>query len=117
MTKASYLQRGESLDYKNNTSTVIESGSVVPLVTRVGIAGTDIAPGETGSIHVCGVFEITKTKAAIIQMGTSLYFDGIGVTTDMNNGAAEGAEAYIPAGYASADAAASDEKILIKLLG
>lgn len=117
MTKASYLQRGESLDYKNSTSTTIEAGSVISLVTRIGIAGTDMAPGEMGSIHVCGVFEIAKTKAADIPMGTAVFFDGTGITTDTDDGGAEAANAYVPAGYASADAAAADNKILVKLPG
>lgn len=117
MTKANYLQRGESLDFKNKTDATIEAGSVISLVTRIGIAGTDIVPGETGSIHVCGVFEIAKTKAADIPMGTAVFFDGAGITTDTDDGAAEGASAYVPAGYAIADAAAADSKILIKLPG
>lgn len=117
MTKASYLQRGESLDYKNGTGAMIEAGSIILLVTRIGVAGTDIAPGEIGSIHVCGVFKVAKTKAADIPMGTSVYFDGTGITTDKNDGNTSGANIYTPAGYASADAAAADETILIKLPG
>lgn len=117
MTKASYLQRGESLDYKNTTSKPIEAGTVISLVTRIGVAGMDIAPGEIGSVHVCGVFETVKTKAADIPMGTAVFFDGTGITTDADDGNVDGANAYIAAGYASADAAAADDKILVKLLG
>lgn len=114
MMKARYLQRGESLDYKNSTGAMIEAGSIISLVTRIGVAGTDIAPGEIGSINVCGVFRVPKTKAADIPMGTAVYFDGTGITTDENDG---NTNAYMPAGYASADAAAADETILIKLQG
>lgn len=115
MTKASYLQRGESLDYKNSTDARIEAGSIISLVTRIGVAGTDIAPGEIGSIHVCGVFKMEKTKAVDIPMGTAIYFDGKGITTDENDGNAD--NAYVPAGYASADAASDDDMILVKLPG
>lgn len=115
MTKASYLQRGESLDYKNSTDARIEAGSIISFVTRIGVAGTDIPPGEIGSIHVCGVFKVAKTKAADIPMGTAVYFDGNGITTDENDGNAD--NAYVPAGYASADAASDDDTILVKLLG
>lgn len=117
MTKVNYLQRGESLDYKNGTNAIIEAGSIISLVTRIGIAGMDIAPGETGSVHVCGVFDVAKTKAENIPMGTAVYFDGNGITTDADDGNADAANVYVPAGYASADAAAADERIQIKLLG
>lgn len=56
MSKASYWQRGETLDYKNTGSSTIEANTVVELTGRVGIAGTDIAPGAEGDLHVCGCF-------------------------------------------------------------
>ena len=52
MSKASYWQRGETLDYKNTGSSTIEANTVVELTGRVGIAGTDIAPGAEGDLHV-----------------------------------------------------------------
>ena len=62
MSKASYWQRGESLDYKNSGVAAIEANTVVELPGRIGIAGTDIAPGAVGDLHVCGVFEFDKTS-------------------------------------------------------
>ena len=44
MSKAAYWQRGESLDYINNTDITIEANTIVTLVGRIGIAGTDIKP-------------------------------------------------------------------------
>lgn len=117
MSKAMYLQRGETLDYKNDTNKTIEAGTVIPLVTRVGIAGTDIEPGALGSVHVVGIFEIAKTSQTEIPMGTALYFDGSGLTESENDGAESGAVKYIPAGYAAASSKASDAKILVKLQG
>ena len=64
MSKASYWQRGETLDYKNTGSSTIEANTVVELTGRVGIAGTDIAPGAEGDLHVCGVFEFISTRQA-----------------------------------------------------
>lgn len=107
MAKASFWQRGESLDYKNGTDTVIEANTVIDLGTRIGIAGTSINPGESGSLHVVGVYELPKTAAAEVTMGAAVNFDGTGITT----------EAGTPAGYAAATSAASDETILVKLLG
>lgn len=107
MSKASYWQRGESLDYKNATETTIEANTVVALAERIGIAGTDILPGAVGDLHMSGVFEFDKTSANAIPMGTSVYFDGTGIT--------ETAESNTPAGFAAADATAEDKKILVKI--
>ncbi len=107
MSKASYWQRGESLDYKNATETTIEANTVVKLAERIGIAGTDILPGAVGDLHMSGVFEFEKTSANAIPMGTSVYFDGTGIT--------ETADANTPAGFAAADAAAEDKAILVKI--
>ena len=108
MSKAAYWQRGESLDYKNGGSTVIEANSIINLGTRIGVAGTSINPGETGSVHVTGVYEIEKTGAGAIEMGAAVYFDGTGITADASG---------TPAGYAAAAAEADATVILVKLLG
>lgn len=108
MAKAAYWQRGESLDFVNGESTVIEANTIIDLGTRIGIAGTDINPGEKGSVHVTGVYEINKTGAGEIAMGAAVYFDGTGITSETGG---------TPAGYAAAKAAADATVILVKLLG
>lgn len=108
MSKAAYWQRGESLDYKNSGDTVIEANTIIELGTRIGVAGTSINPGETGSVHVTGVFEIEKTAAGEVAMGAAVYFDGTGITTETSG---------TPAGYAAAPAEADAAVILVKLLG
>lgn len=55
---AKYWQKGEVLDYK--ASAAVKNGEVVSLGTRIGVAGEDIAAGETGHLHVVGVFEMEK---------------------------------------------------------
>lgn len=107
MAKATYWQRGESLDYVNSGDTVIEANTIVALGTRIGVIGTDINPKERGSIHVTGVFEIAKTGGEI-AMGAAVYFDGTGITTETSG---------TPAGYAAAAAGADDATVLVKLLG
>lgn len=109
MSKATYWQRGETLDYKNKTELVIPENTIVKMVTRIGVTGTYINPGEVGSLHVSGIFEINKTSLNEIPLGTAVYFDGNGIT--------ETAASNTPAGYAAADAKSSDTKILVKLLG
>lgn len=107
--KAVYWQRGEALDYKNSTSETIQENTVVPINTRVGVTGTAIAPGEIGSLHVCGVFELPKADTTEIAMGTMVYSDGDGITATAGDN--------IPAGYAAQNAAAEAKTVLVKLLG
>ena len=106
--KATYWQRGESLDFVNAESTVIEANTIMDLGTRIGVVGTDVNPGEKGSIHVTGVSEIKKTGTGKIEMGAAVYYDGTGITTTTSE---------TPAGYAAATAEADAEVILVKLLG
>lgn len=114
--KASYWQRGETLDYKNTGSSTIEANTVVELTGRVGIAGTDIAPGAEGDLHVCGVFEFDKTGTNEIAFGQPVYFDKTGITDAANNGETSGSKvAYTPAGFAAKAAAAGDAKVLVKI--
>ncbi len=110
MCKATYWQRGEVLDYRNDTDTKIEANTVISFGGHIGVAGTDILPGEVGSLHVTGVFEIPNTAAGAIEMGTEVYFDGNGITDTGSDGAS-------PVGYAAQAAAAADTVILVKLNG
>lgn len=106
--KATYYQRGETLDL--TPAAAVKNGAVVNLTTRIGIAGTDIATGETGAVHVVGVFEMDKAAGAI-TMGTAVYYDTTAdniTTTSAGN---------IPAGYAAAAAAAGDATVYVKLMG
>lgn len=109
MSKATYWQRGESLDYVNSTAVAIEAGTVIALSGRIGVAGTAINPGEKGSLHVTGVYEIRKTGTSGIAMGAAVYFDGTGIT--------DAASGNTPAGYAARAAEAGDAAVLVKLMG
>ncbi|MBR1476876.1 MAG: DUF2190 family protein [Lachnospiraceae bacterium] len=109
MAKATYYQRGETLDYKNSGNTVIEANTIIDLGTRIGVAGTSINPDELGDIHVTGVFKIAKTGTDAIAQGAAVYFDGTGITNDNSS--------TTPAGYAAYAAEAADTEIYVKLLG
>lgn len=108
MSKAVYWQRGESLDYFNNTDTAIEANTIIDLGTRIAVAGTTINPKEKGSIHVTGIYEMKKTGTEAIAMGAAVYFDGTGITNE---------DGSTPAGYAAAAVEAEATVILVKLLG
>lgn len=80
---ARYVQRGETIDFINNTSAVIEAGDVVTLGTRIGIAATDIPVGVTGTINIIGVFDIPADNTAAFTVGQAVYFkDGKLTGTD-----------------------------------
>ena len=73
MSKASYWQRGETLDYVNAGENVIEANTILVLGSRIGVAGTDILPGEKGTIHVTGVYEVPKDGSEI-SGGARVYY-------------------------------------------
>lgn len=117
MSKAVYWQRGETLDYRNTTDTKIEANTVISFGSHIGVAGTDILPGELGSLHVTGIFEIPKKATEAIEMGVNVYFDGTGITTATTDGATTNPIDYPMAGYAAQEAAAADSVVLVKLGG
>lgn len=69
---AKYWQRGEAIDY--TATDALANGDVVDLATRIGVAGDDIPAGETGTVHIVGVFEIPKATGAV-TVGQALYWD------------------------------------------
>lgn len=110
MSKAAFWQRGEALDYTNTGIKTIEANTIISFGGHIGIAGTDILPGEVGSLHVTGVFEMPKTATGAVEMGTDVYYDGTGITDTKG-------DSTVLAGYAAQAAAASDTVILVKLAG
>ena len=106
--KATYWQKGEVLDFTSTED--VKNGQVVPIGSRVGVAGSDIPAGEQGHLHVVGVFEMDKA-AEEITMGTALYYD------KNNDCVTATAEENTPAGYAAAPAKTTDATVLVKLLG
>ena len=108
-TKASFYQPGHTLDYPNTTTDIIPANTIVSLVSRVGVIGMDIKPGELGVVHVEGVFKMPKVTGAL-TMGTLVYLNSDGKITAT-------ASSNVSAGYVAADAAADGETVLVKLLG
>lgn len=109
MSKASFWQRGETIDHKNATTEVIEANTVLVIGKRIGVAGMSIKPGEIGSLHVTGVFEFDKTAAEEVALGADVYFDeatGAMTTTASSN---------VKAGFAVETAAAAGAHVLVKI--
>lgn len=100
---AEYVQKGDVLDY--TATSVLKFGDVVTLGTRIGVAGTDIAKGATGPVHVVGVFSFPVAEA--INVGDAVYWDGSAITKT----AAENT----PAGYAFNSVTETDTLINVKI--
>lgn len=109
VTTATYIQRGESLDYKNGGDAILEAGTVVSLGSRIAVTGAEIAPGAVGSVHVTGVFQITKTESEEVAMGDALYFDA-----DAGKITKEG-DGKVPAGFAAAPSAGTETTVLVNI--
>lgn len=75
-----YVQRGESIDYKNTGEVDLKANDVVSLETRIGIAGCDIPIGVTGSVNVIGVFDIPAVASEIFTVGKAVYWNGEAIT-------------------------------------
>ena len=107
--KATYWQKGETLDYVNEGTKVIEAGEIIDFKSRIGIAAYSINPKEKGTVHMVGVYNIKKKDQTEIKMGTPVYFadDGITATVGSNT----------PAGYAAETSPVKATEILVKLMG
>lgn len=105
---ARYWQKGETLDY-TATEKAVTNGQVVSLGNRIGVAGNDIAESATGALHVTGVYVMDKKASEKITMGTPVYYD---TTADEITATEKG---NVPAGYAAADAEASDATVLVNI--
>lgn len=106
---ATYIQKGETIDYTNGGAATISYGAVVPLTTRIGIAGEDIAVGATGSLHVEGVFECPAINTAAFAVGAALYWDATAgklTTTSTSN---------TPAGWCVATKASAGTTAKVKI--
>lgn len=125
--KAVYVQKGDNLDYRNTGNALIEAGSVVVLGSRIGIAGTDILPGELGSLVMDGVYKLPKAAGEVIAAGTDVFYTEEGITAAPGGAGADagtgeddaqaGDTFSTAAGYAVVDAAADAAYVKVKLPG
>jgi len=107
MAKATYVHKGASLDYTNETNTIIEANDIIAFEAGIGVAGTVIAPGALGSVYVVGVFDIPKA-AEEIAFGALLYYDEATGTVSTDD---EGT----PCGYAAAYSAATAATACVRI--
>lgn len=113
--RAEYWQKGGTLDYQNNTNSSIQAGTIVEIQDRIGIAGDDIKPGQTGSLVVEGCFKMPKVSGEAYDVGTNLFVDEENdhVTKVSGSGDAKN----IAVGYAANSAKTTDTYVIVKLIG
>ena len=108
MSKAAYWQRGEALDYVNTGTEKIEANTVIVLGSRIGVAGMEIFPGETGTLHVTGVYSMPKGSEEVTAGADVYYSETDGEITTISDG-------NVKAGFACEEASASDSTVLVKI--
>ncbi|MCI9538845.1 MAG: DUF2190 family protein [Eubacterium sp.] len=113
--KTEYWQKGSALDYKNNTNTTIQAGTLVKIQDRFGIAGDDIEPGQTGSLVVEGCFKMPKASGEAYDVGTNLFTDEENDCITKVSGSGDAKN--IAVGYAANSAKATDTYAIVKLIG
>lgn len=74
MSQANYVQRGETIDFANSTSTTILAGEVVALTSRIGVAATEIPVGTKGALNVMGVYDFPALSTESLTVGQAVYF-------------------------------------------
>ncbi|PIQ84655.1 MAG: hypothetical protein COV75_01060 [Candidatus Omnitrophica bacterium CG11_big_fil_rev_8_21_14_0_20_63_9] len=102
-----YVQEGKALNYTPSGADVA-SGDLVIIGTIAGVAKTDIADGETGAVHICGVFSLPKASGAVTQ-GAKLYW------SSTNSNVTTTASGNTLIGVAAAAAASGDASIPVLL--
>jgi len=102
-----YVQEGKALNY-TPTGADVASGDLVIIGTIAGVAKTDIADGETGAVHICGVFSLPKASGAVTQ-GAKLYW------SSTNSNVTTTASGNTLIGVAAAAAASGDASIPVLL--
>ncbi len=68
-----FIQTGERMDFTAGAN--IASGAAVRVGTKIGIATTDIANGQRGSLAMDGVFTLPKLGTDVVAQGAALYWD------------------------------------------
>lgn len=81
-----YTQRGETIDFINNTENTILPGEIVEYGKRYYIAGCKIEKGELGTLHTIGVFQMPCEEAGTVSPGDEIYYGDSGVKVGQGTG-------------------------------
>lgn len=92
MAKANFIQSGNTIDYIAKPN-AIKYLDVVPLISCIGVALTDIEVGDSGSLSLTGVYDLLAATPLVIDVGDKVYWDKV-------NGQINKTDTDIPAGIA-----------------
>ena len=73
MATATYIQKGDNIDYTSTKA--LAYMEVVPLTSRIGVALEEIAKNETGTVSLTGVYELPAASSLAIVVGDLVYWD------------------------------------------
>jgi predicted RecA/RadA family phage recombinase len=120
ITQGAFYKDGTVVDY--TAAADIVAGAPIKAAGLAGIAVTDIANGAAGSVRVAGIVKLRKKEEAIVA-GLPIWWDangnpyigtaGTGAATSL--GGAAMAAGDILMGAAVADAATTDDYVLVAL--
>ena len=102
-----FIEQGEVLNY-TAANKAITSGDVVIIGNIAGVAKTDIAIGETGAIHITGVYSLPKANEAITQ-GVKVFW------SNKNNNVTISKLENIPIGVAANNTISSESQVHVLL--
>ena len=71
-TMATYVQRGDNIDY--TAATDVAYMEIVPLAARIGVALIEIPKGEMGTLTIVGAFRLPAATEKL-EMGAEVYWD------------------------------------------
>ena len=100
-----FVQPGRVLDYANGGTAKI-SGAVVVVGTLVGVCLAAIAANATGSVQICGVFNLPKKAGDTPAQGAAVYWDATnGYITTTASGNTLAGKAFVAAASGDANVA------------
>lgn len=70
--KATYVQKGENINYKNPTEDKITLGTLIIIGAICAVAADDIEPGEIGTVATTGSWNVPKDNTAIETVRKSI---------------------------------------------
>ena len=107
MATATYIQKGDNIDYTATKAIVYME--VVPLASRIGVALEEIAKSETGTVTLTGVFELPAAASLAIAVGDAVYWDS--TNSVINKTATDN----IPAGIAVSGKASAGTTVRVRI--
>lgn len=105
--KGDFINTGNTINYRNETSAKISAGDMVKIGDLVGVAACDIDVKALGSVALAGIFDITKKSGEAIDAGKLVYLAADGITAT--------ATGNTRTGYTIAKALAGDKTARVRL--